>query len=158
MSQHAVSKEHLIEIGNITVFFALMENELKSLFSELTQLKDNQKKRLSIIIASELSIRQLFQLVKSLFVEVYGENAFFSELIEIIKKAEKATEKRNLITHSIWGAGKNNSLIRIKIINKNKGTDFQAEPFSVGDFANIAKQIDDVYIELRNFRIKAFFH
>jgi len=156
MTQHPVSKEHLIEIGNITVYFALFENEFKEFFSELTQLKDN-KLRISIIIASELSIRQLFQLVNSIYIEVYGKDSNYNEFIEIIRQAERVNDKRNLITHSIWGAGKENAITRIKIKNARKGTDFQAESYFANDIAIIAKEIDDVKMKLQDFRIKVFY-
>ena len=49
---HPVPKEHLEQIGNIVVSFALLENELKQLIESLLETKEQ---RISRIIAAELS-------------------------------------------------------------------------------------------------------
>ena len=80
----------------------------------------------------------------SLYIERYGkENADFETLKDLMVRASQAEEKRNQITHSIWGAGKDkNSITRIKIPAKEKhGIKFQFKDVSADNLSEFTVEI-----------------
>ena len=95
----------------MTVSFALLVLEIQSLIGSL--IKEHQ--RIGQIITAELSFRNLRALLVSLYLERHGEDDDFTGLRDLMKSAAQMEGKRNQITHSIWGAGKDaDTITRIK--------------------------------------------
>ncbi len=151
MMQHTVSKDHLTEIGDITVSFTLLEFQLQSLIGSLIY----EHQRIGQIVTAELSFRNLRDLLISLYLERHGEDEDFEILQEFMKRSGKIEEKRNQITHSIWAGGKDkNHIIRIKTTAKEKhGISFKSEQFSVNDLSDFVKVIKVLSRELSDFQI-----
>jgi hypothetical protein len=105
------------EIGRITVRWSEVEDVLGILVSSLL----NDFQRYTRIIATELSYRNLTNLILSLYHERHGEDDDFSHLKELISKADKIEQDRNKITHSTWySAGTPHLVTRIKKTAKRK--------------------------------------
>jgi hypothetical protein len=155
MLRHPVPETHLKCIGDITVSFALLESVIQILVGSL--IKEHQ--RIGQIITAELSFKNLRALLISLYLERHGEDEDFNKLRELMKRAAEIEAKRNQITHSIWGAGKDaDTITRIKTTAKERhGIRFQFEGVTseaLGIVANEIRQLaDDIqrfYIDLLN--------
>ncbi len=72
-----------------------------------------------------------------------------------MNRAGKIEEKRNQITHSSWGAGKDiDSITRIKTTTKEKcGLRFKVEYVTVHDLAKIAGDIKKLAAEISIFNL-----
>ncbi len=143
--KHPVPEKHLIEIGNIIVSFALLENSLQSFIGKMI----SGKQRVGNIITSELSFKNLRAISINLYIDIYGKSTNYEELKRLISEAGNLEVKRNKIVHSVWGAGKNSDYItRIKKTAKErKGLYFQFEEMSNQDLKKIA---DDIKICIYN--------
>ena len=149
MLKHPVPNVHLKSIGDITVSFALLEVNIQMLTGSLI----NEHQRLGRIITSELSFRRLRALTVSLYLERHGEDDDYLHLKDLMKKATDIEERRNQITHSIWGAGKDKDHItRIKTTAKEKqGIRFHFEDVSSQDLAEVADDIKNLAEEFSKF-------
>ena len=140
MLHHAVPEQHLKSIGDITVSFAMLESQIQTLVWSML----NERQRIGQIVTAELSFKNLRALMVSLYIERHGkDDDDYEQLKELMNKAGQIEEKRNQITHSIWGAGKNvDSIIRIKTTAKEKhGIRFQFQDVLSGDLAEFAREI-----------------
>jgi hypothetical protein len=149
--QHPVPEQLLARIGDITVSFALLESTVQTLAA--SQLQESQ--RIGQIITAELSFRNLRALVTSLYRERHGEDAEFETLQELMKRAARLGEKRNQITHSIWGAGEGRDTVtRIKATAKEKrGIHFDFQHVSAEDLDAVAKEIKTLAEDVQRFWI-----
>ena len=107
------------------------------------------------MITSELSFRGLQQLAASLVKEkIPGKSERFKELL---KKVGKCEEKRNYISHSLWGAaltreGEERRVVRTKFSAKQqKGLHFSREELTVADLRQIAMEISVAAYEVEAF-------
>jgi hypothetical protein len=134
-----IPEQFLARIGDITVSFALLELMMESLAD--SQLQEHQ--RISQIITTELSFRNLRALVTSLYRERHGEDADFRALRKLMKRAAQLEEKRNQITHSIWGAGNGpDTFARIKMTAKeSRGMHIDLQHVSADDLGAVANEI-----------------
>jgi len=64
-----------------------------------------EDQRIGQIITAELSFKNLRALGISLYKERHGEDSGFQDLRKLMKRAGQLESKRNVITHSTWGAG-----------------------------------------------------
>lgn len=152
MLQHPVPDQHLKSIGDITVSFTLLESQIQTLIGSML----NERQRIGQVITAELSFKNLRALMISLYIERHGkEDADFEKLKELMTNAGKVEEKRNQITHSIWGAGKDaNTITRIKTTAKEKhGIRFHFEDVSSGDLADFATEIKVLSEEIQRYWI-----
>lgn len=147
--QHPVPDEHLRNIGDITVSFAMLESSIQMLVGALIM----EHQRIGQIITAELSFSSLRALAISLYIERHGEDEDFNTLRGLIKRASKIEERRNQITHSIWGAGKDKDHItRIKTTAKEKhGLRVRFENVSSDDLAEVAHEIKQLAGEIVGF-------
>jgi hypothetical protein len=151
--KHLVPDEHLKNIGDITVSFALLESSVKTLASSLL----GAGQRLGQIVTAELSFKAIRSLTVSLYLQRNGEDEQLGQLRDLIKRAAAAEEKRNKIIHSLWAAGNDeDSITRMKITAKDRhGICFQFENVSVsqllefvGEIQMLAQDFQDFWISL----------
>jgi len=150
MLQHPVPENHLKSIGDITVSFAMLELQIQMLIGSML----NEHQRIGQIITAELSFKNLKALVISLYIEQHSkDDEDFGRLKELINRAGQAEEKRNQITHSVWGAGKDaESITRIKTTAKEKyGIRFQFDDVTSGDLEALAIEIKVLAHDIQNF-------
>lgn len=150
MLKHLLPEDHLKEIGDITVSFALLEFHIQHLIGSLI----NEHQRIGQIITAELSFKSLRALLISLYLERHGEDDDFNKLRDFMKRAGQTEEKRNQIVHSVWAAGKDKQYItRIKTTAKEKyGIRFNFEEVSIKDLNEFANDIRKLAEELMNFQ------
>src|SRR2546428_4082891 len=91
----------LAQLGDMTVSFALLENQIQSLLGAL--IREHQ--RVGQIVSSQLSFAKLRATVISLYLDRHGDDDDFKALRELINRAGKIEEERNRLTHSVWGGG-----------------------------------------------------
>ena len=152
MLQHPVPDEHLKSIGDITVSFALLENQIQELIGSML----NERQRIGQIITADLSFKNLRALMISLYIARHGkEDADFEKLKELMTRAGEVEVTRNQITHSIWAAGKDaNTVTRIKATAKEKhGIRFQFEEVSSGYLADFATKIKVLAEDIQRYII-----
>ncbi len=152
MLQHPVPDQHLRSIGDITVSFALLESIIQSLVGSML----NDPQRIGQIITAELSFKNLRALMISLYIERHGrEDSDFEELKGLMTRAGQIEDKRNQITHSIWGAGKDaDTITRIKTTAKEKhGIRFCFEDVSYGYLSDFATEIKVLAGEIQTYWI-----
>lgn len=152
MLKHPVSEEHLKQIGDMTVSFALLENVMRMLVCSLV----NEHQRIGQIITAELSFRNIKALARSLYIERHGKDNDFTRLEHLMKKAESLEERRNQITHSFWAVeDKPNSVTRIKITAKeNLGYKFGSEIIEAKDLEIFVSEIKELAYDIQNFQIQ----
>jgi len=115
--RHPVPDNLLTQIGDMTVSFASLEFHMQLMFVNLLK----QSARIGHILASQLTFTRLRASLISLYKERYGEDTDFHLLKDLMVKAGKIEEERNLITHSIWGRGETSgSITRIKLTAREK--------------------------------------
>lgn len=111
-----------------------------------------EHQRIGQIITAELPFKGLKALLVSLYIERHGKDDDFSKLKDLMLRAGRAEEKRNQITHSIWGAGDGESISRIKTTAKEKhGIKFNFESMKVEDLDSIASEIMVLAKDIQNF-------
>lgn len=144
---HPVPEQHLTHIGDITVSFALLESTIQSLVGSLIY----EHQRIGQIITAELSFKSLRALLITLYIERHGEDDDFVRLREFMRCAAAVEEKRNQITHSIWGTGEDaKTITRIKTTAKEKyGIRFQFESFKAEELKAVALEIRRLAEELQ---------
>jgi len=147
--QHPVPDEHLKHIGDMTVSFAMLE----SIIQLHTGMLFADKQRIGQIVTAELSFNKLRALLISLYLERFGEDDDFKTLRTLLQRAATAEERRNQITHSIWGAGDGaETITRIKTTAKEKhGMRFHEESVSSGDLSSFVIEIKGLASEIQDF-------
>jgi len=149
--QHPVPEEHLKHIGDITVSFALLESCLQTLAHSLLGVGQ----RLGQIVTAEVSFKALRALTVSLYLQRNGEDEDVAHFRDLIKRVAETEEKRNQITHSLWGARNDKgSITRIKTTAKEKhGIRFHFENITSNQLAEFAKEIKVLAHDIQNFWI-----
>ena len=150
--KHPVPEQHLKSIGDITVSFALLENQIQMLIGSML----NEPQRIGQIITAELSFKHLRALMISLYKERYGkEDVDFEKLKKLMTRAGQVEEKRNQITHSLWAAGKDvNTITRLKTTAKEKeGIKFHFQEVSSSHLDDFATEIKVLAEEILRFWI-----
>jgi len=149
--EHRIPSKYLEKIGDITVSFAILENEIEYFIWAL--LGTNHF--IEQIITVELSFKKLRALLVSLYKERYGENDNYKKMRDLMNRAGKIEEKRNQITHSLWGTGKDiDSVTRMKTTAKEKcGLRTKFELITVSDLEKIARDIKKLAREIQDFNL-----
>ena len=147
--QHPVPDRLLVHIGDMTVSFALVELSIQILVGSL--ILEHQE--IGRIITAELSFKQLRALAISLYKARHGEDADFDTLRKLIKRAAQLEQTRNVITHSIWGAGRSpETVTRIKTTAKEKrGIHSESVELDAGELASVAFQLKSLAGEIQGF-------
>jgi len=138
--------EHYHLIGMITVYYSQMESQLASFIHVILGPKD----RKGMIVTSELSISQLMGILFSLYKEMYQNDTIRCEnMHKALSKARQATEQRNRIVHSTWGAAANGNITKIKSISKVKsGFKIDFTDYSLTMLEEILVSIEDAICEI----------
>jgi hypothetical protein len=149
--QHPVPDEHLKHIGDMTVSFALLESIIQ--FFIWILFSDDQ--RIGQIVTAELSFSRLRALLISIYLERFGDDEDFKTLRNLMQQASVVEEKRNKITHSVWGAGGDpDTIMRIKTTAKEKhGIKFHHEKFTSKDLSDFVGKIKKLSLEIQDFSI-----
>jgi hypothetical protein len=120
---HVIPPAILVQIGDMTVSFGLLEFHMRWIFVYLV----NQSAIIGEVLASYLSFRNLRAALSSLYKERFGENVLYSELKDLLAEAATIEQERNTITHSSWLAGQTAMTVtRHKVIAHQKAG-FKAE-------------------------------
>lgn len=137
--EHPVRSELLIQIGDMTVSFAVLELQIQMLLSALI----GEHQRLGQIIAAQLSFARLRATVVGVYSERHGEDDDLQTLKQLMNDAGEIEQERNRITHSIWGVGTSSDKItRMKLTCREKrGLQFQFEEYDEAKFVDFNDRI-----------------
>ena len=154
MLNHSVPESILIQIGDITVSFSLLESIIQLIVGSL--ISNNQK--IGQIVTSKLSFRFLLPIVISLYLEKFGEDDRFTVFKDLIGRAGRINEQRNQIIHSLWMVGDDSDYVsRIKGIAKVKsGLIFQNQEMSAGDIKTLVDEMKELSQELQDFLVQIY--
>jgi len=152
MLQHPVPARLLVHVGDITVSFALLESTIQTLAGSLIA----EHQRIGQIITAELAFRNLRALTISLYKERHGEDIDFAALRDLMKHAADLEEKRNQITHSLWGAGDTaDTVTRIKTTAREKhGIRFHFVNVGEQDLAGVANELKQLAADVQALWIR----
>jgi len=136
---HPVRSEFLVQIGDMTVSFALLELQIQMLLEALI----GEDQRLGQIIASQLSFARLRATVIGIYSERYGDDSNLHALRQLMKEAAEIEQERNRVTHSIWGVGTSSGTItRIRLTCRERsGVQAQFEEYDEAKFLNFNDRI-----------------
>ena len=151
---HPVPEDCVRAIGSITVYFSMLEGDIKSLIG-LLLLGNVGDQRLSSIFTEELSFKKLLDLLGALFhYRFEGQSEKLEELKKLIRRAVQVEEERNKIIHSSWAAWDPGMVTRFKVTAKQKGLRRQFEKMSVADLDQIAEKISVVAMDFTDFNLR----
>ena len=151
MMQHPVPEKLLARIGDVTVSFALLESVIQTFVGSLIA----EHQRVGQIITVEVSFRNLRALAMSLYKERHGEDADYEALKTLMRRASQLEDKRNQITHSVWGAGRTiDTITRVKATAKEKkGLHFEFESLGENELVQIASDLKQLAQDVQQFWI-----
>ncbi len=154
--QHAVPKELLVYIGDMTVSFALLESGLKTLAESLL----GAGQRLGQIVTAELFFKALRALAESLYLHRNGEDQHYPVVRDLLRRANELEQRRNVFTHSVWGAGEGTvSVQRFKTTARERhGVKHQSEEVTVDDFASLVLSIQELAYDIQRFHFELIGH
>ena len=150
--EHRVSAKVLVQIGDITVSFALLESAIRRFIGSFI----HGHPRVAEAVTAELAFKQLRALAISLYKERYGEDDDFRNISALMKQAAKLEELRNQVTHSEWrGDDVSDTAIRVKTTAKEKyGVRFHFQEMSETELAKIATDLATVASEITLFQLQ----
>lgn len=137
--QHTVPESILRHIGDLIVWFALLESRIEGLAQNLLA----KEQRIGQIVTAEIPCKIVRSLVVSLYKERHGEDKDFAELRKLMRRAEKLEQERNQIVHSMWAAGDTpTQATRIKTTAKeSRGLHFHFQRMDEKDLTKIVEDI-----------------
>lgn len=95
-------------------------------------------------------------LLSNLYRSSHGGDADFETLQRLLGRAAQVEEKRNRITHSVWGAGSEGTITRIKTTAKERhGLRFDLEHVSEDDLRAVATEIQHLAWDVQEFWLGA---
>ena len=144
----AVDHSLLEPIGELTVYFAMLEEEVKH--GVYLLLGGDHFVRL--IVTTELSYRRAVELLNALYLHRFPDKDQ-DTLKKLSKKLYTLEAKRNVIVHSYWGkhSMKSEGTTRSKTTAKAEGLKFQDETISRHDIEKIVEEIGELAVELESF-------
>jgi hypothetical protein len=147
-----VSDEHLKALGQVIVNFALLETHV----AMLTWALIGKNQRVGQIITAGLSFRSLLTLTSSLWKHQVSDPERTAEFEALLEDAQEAEQRRNVLTHSLWGAGESpGTVTRVKATAKpRKGLRHQFQQMSVKELNDIADFISEVAAKSLYFTLR----
>ncbi len=144
-----LSDKHLAEIGRVTVQFALLEFHVRELVHWLLDRPTN----VAAATTSELSFRNLCQLASALMKERFPR--FSSDFKVILKTVRTAEERRNQISHSLWGGGGGALVVRTKFSARvARGLHLTREEMTVDDIFQVSALVSVAAYDVELFHAK----
>lgn len=141
-----LSEKHLAEIGRVTVQFALLEFHIRELVHWLLDRPSN----VAAVITSELSFRNLYQLASALIKERSPELS--AEFRLILKAVSMAEDRRNQISHSLWGSGGGAVAVRTKYSAKvGRGLHLAREEMTAEDIFQVSALVSVAAYDVESF-------
>src|SRR6266487_3679812 len=143
---YSISAKFLQEIGRITVNFAFLEAAVSFFISGL--ISDDQT--VGQIVTAELSFKNRIALLSSVVRHTSKDSEIVRRLDALLMRALHVEEKRNKVTHSVWGSCKTpDTITRVKFTAKvKKGLKSQFEAITVAELSTISKEISDLSGEI----------
>jgi hypothetical protein len=140
----------LARIGDVTVSFALVEFAVRQVALLLLRADHG----IGRVVTAELSFRALRALIINLYRERHGEDADFESLRSLMGRSD-LEGKRNLITHSLWAAGKTKDTVtRIKTTAKERhGVRSELVSVSSDDLRELADDLKQLADDIQRFGI-----
>lgn len=140
-------------LGRVASHFAVLENVIQGLAWSLIDPRDQQ---VGQIVTAQMSFGRTVDLAGSIFRHRVGDEALREQLMALLNRALAVEERRNAVTHSIWGFDESpDSAQRIKsTAKKNRGLDHRFERMHAADVDRIALDAAAVASDLLGFRDK----
>jgi hypothetical protein len=137
--EHPAGPELLIQIGDMTVSFTLLELRIQMLLSALI----GQQHGVGQVIATQLPFARLRATVAGVYRERHGEDDDFQTLKQLLDEAAEIEQERNRITHSIWGMrNSSHKITRMKpTCRQKRGLQFQFEQYDEARFVHFNNRI-----------------
>lgn len=147
--KHAVPQSIVTQIGEVTVWFSLLESAIRISNEALIGAHD----RTGQIITAELPFKKLRELLISLYREKHGDDDGYSILKALNKQTEATEKRRNQIVHSLWIAGNApGTATRTKTTAKGKqGIQFHSELTNADDLIAVVDEIRMLTSKYMNF-------
>lgn len=154
MLNHSVPESTLIQIGDISVSFSLLESIIQLLAGSLI----SHELRIGQIVSAELSFRNLRALTISLYLERFGEDNEVTKIKDLMKRAGRIEDKRNQIIHSLWIVGiDEDHVTRIKGTAKEKhGFKIQEQDMNSSELREIADEIKQLSKDMQDFLVQQY--
>jgi hypothetical protein len=146
-----ITEGHLIAIGKITIYFALIDLALNVSIWNLIggKLKKGQ------IITADLLFSQKRDLFKALYIDKNKDSERLAELDKLIGRIKQAGETRNYIAHCIWATKENQKPLTIDMIKstikKKSGLEHKIENTSAEDLDKIAESFEELATDIFDF-------
>lgn len=152
-----ISDANVLALGRATVYFSLLESNLRMLVGVLISLSNEQSEaRVGRIVTAQLGFRALSDLTASLIHYRSQDENQIKTLLDILDRADKATKSRNDMIHSIWAVGEDkDSVTRMKdkATSRKKGYEFEAVPMTTSDIEAVATEIAEAALAVETFYI-----
>lgn len=126
------NKAVLLAIGKMALSHAWLDNALRMIVRDLAGLSKEE----ALDGTARQGSRQLRERVRKLGLTRLGEGAALVKLDAILNRADRATERRNHLLHSVWGA------------DLDEGKEFLREPDHSFRAAPSAKELEKLVIDL----------
>jgi len=149
---HKLSPRLLQEIGRVTLFATLVEQEIALCAAVLLNKRSTS---VAQVFLAQLNWRQSVDIADAL-----GQRRFkveeLSRFRDLLARAERLTEMRNKFVHSHWG-WMEARFSRVKAVRmkfyakKKKGLKIDIEFMTIGDVKRIADELESLLIDLQTF-------
>ncbi len=132
--------KHAEGLGRMLGHWAIIERCLSSVLGTLLGIEQSRE---HMLFNTFISIASKIKLIERLIHSYVIDSSEKDTLLELVKTAETFNTKRNSFVHSTWGAGSNDTLIKIdsRVPGSNKKRVRPAEVIT-------SESIDDFVLEL----------
>lgn len=153
----AINPALLAPLGEVTVYFNLLTQTISMGIWFLMGGASLEAQHVGRIITSELSFRGLVNVYCSLYRYRFQDRERLAAVDGLRKRLEKAEEKRNTVSHSMWGAAPTpGKSTRIKATAKaRKGWTPEFQEMSASDLQVIADEFAALASDLQDETFRA---
>jgi hypothetical protein len=148
----SIDQSLLEPIGRVTVNFSMLEGGLKFFISILI----GSDQRIGQIITAHQNVRQLIDLLGSLYKFRMRNDSLLTEFEQIRKSLEEANDRRNTLIHSQWASGnKPGESTRFKTVARaKKGLLLNLDTISIKDIDELSEFIAKVASDVHELMFK----
>lgn len=154
MLMHPVPPAVLVQIGDITVKFALLEEQIRFLAGSFLGDGTIGGQRIGRIYTNQLSFRGVRTLIIALYREGYGQDQHYARIVALMKRADELEEKRNIIARSIWVVGPSSESVTRMKFTINKGFRMNSDDYTTEDLKKIAEDMRILAWDVHTFLLK----